>query len=107
MRIEWSDYMGQQWSITSKDPVTLGRWFVEMGKYLMCADSRIAGSSRIYIWPQDDADLELIKASGKPIRFTQDDLLEFAQSILDLAAKIGEQEANPAGSSLSGHPMLP
>lgn len=97
MRIEWDDHMGQQHSITSKDPVTLGRWFYEMGCYLMSADSRIQGT-RITIWPMDRADMELIGSVHKEISFTQDDLLEFAQSILDLAAKKGEQEKALKGS---------
>jgi hypothetical protein len=91
MRVEWNDHVGQQHSITSKDPVTLGRWFYEMGCYLMSADSRMQGT-RITIWPMDKADMELIGATHKQFAFTQAALLEFAQSILNLSDRKGAQE---------------
>ena len=95
MRVELVDWNGQPYTITSRDPELIGRWFAEWAPRLMSANTRM--QTRIQIWPTDEDEF---KALGAPAVHTymlnQDSLLALAQMILDAAARLGELETAAA-----------
>jgi hypothetical protein len=93
MRVEIVDWVGQPYTITSRKPELIGKWFAEHAGNLMSADNRAA--IRINIWPQDIEEMKLIgKDSVTP--FTQDGLLALAERILEASKKLGDLESAAA-----------
>jgi hypothetical protein len=88
MRVQIITCDGLSLSIDSHDPKLIGAWFTEHANLLMTADARMQ-ENRLLIWPRTHEEFGALGAQ-REYRFTQDDLLELAQSILDASAKMAE-----------------
>lgn len=94
MRVQIIDWVGAPHVITSSDPKLIGQWFAEQAAALMMADCTMQ-HCRIEIWPQTHQEHDMLRSGKRDhYRFTQDDLLELAQVILNASAELGERESS-------------
>jgi hypothetical protein len=90
MRVEIWDWSRQAYRIDSANPATIGKWFAEISGRLMTADARMQ-DCRIMVWPESQEEFAPLQRQ-RYYTYTQDDLLELSQAILDISAKLGEME---------------
>lgn len=93
MRIEIDDSDCYRHQIDTADPELAGRWFAEKAKLLMSADARW-GQCKLRIWPSTHDEMKLI--GQQEMTLTQDNLLAFAQHILEVSGQLGELEGKTA-----------
>jgi len=91
VRVEIHDCWAMTHTISSRDPELIGRWFAEHAAQLMTADARM-NDCRLHIWPQDHAEMELIRSSHEEWQMDQDSLLALAGHILQVSKDLAGRE---------------
>lgn len=91
MRVDIYDDMGYTHRIDSRDLKLIGQWFSEKSALLMSADTRINHPVRMDIWPEYPEEVQLVGGNQRTLRFTQDDVLEFAGHLLSVSSELGER----------------
>ena len=92
MRVEIYDDMACMHVIDSDDLQLIGRWFARKAQLLMSANACF-GDCRMRIWPSSHDETNLIPEYHREIRLTQEAMLSFAGSILEVSQMIGDREA--------------